>query len=353
MAPTAICPSVAEWELLLRGDFSCLEAEPLAQHLEECEACAATVEQLQVEDTLADQLRQGKVSEVQPASALVRSLIDQFTRLEPANDVEFDKNIDPTSSTIEPVREADSVPEANEPALPTSLAFLAPPQQSDEIGRLGRYRVLKVLGEGGMGFVLQAEDPALERMVALKVMKPEAAARAGAKERFLREARATAKIEHDHIVSIYEVGEDHGVPYFAMPVLRGISLYKSLKRGCPIPVPHILRIGRQIALGLDAAHKHGLIHRDIKPGNIWLEEETLRVKILDFGLALPSNQQTNLTQSGVVMGTPNFMAPEQAAGDHDWIIAPILFSLGCVLYRLCTGQQPFQGKDIMATLTAA
>ena len=133
--------------------------------------------------------------------------------------------------------------------------FLAPPHGPGEIGRLGPYRVLKVLGAGGMGVVFQAEDPQLQRLVALKAMLPALAASASARERFLREARAAAAVEHDHIVAIYQVGEDRGVPFLAMPLLKGEPLEDRLKRDKRLlPSAEVLRIGREIAAGLAAAH---------------------------------------------------------------------------------------------------
>src|SRR5262249_52432632 len=153
------------------------------------------------------------------------------------------------------------------------FAFLSPPQAADEIGRLGHYRVLKLLGSGGMGMVFQAEDCTLKRQVALKAMKPAMAADEGNKQRFLREAQRTAAIEHDHIVTIYQVGEENDVPYLARKLLQGQSLEDRLKQeGGWLQLPEVLRIGREISEGLAAAHAKELIHRDIKPANIWLEE---------------------------------------------------------------------------------
>jgi serine/threonine protein kinase len=154
------------------------------------------------------------------------------------------------------------------------IDFLAPAQQPDEIGRLGPYRIIKVLGHGGMGVVFRAEDPALDRMCALKTMLPEVAKKPAMKERFLREARAAAKLEHDHIIPIYQVAEDRGVPYIAMPFLKGAALEDWFKQkqkgqaGTPLTEPQILKLGREIARGLAAAHEQGLVHRDIKPANI-------------------------------------------------------------------------------------
>ncbi len=229
--------------------------------------------------------------------------------------------------------------------------FLSPPQAGDEIGRLGSYRVLKVLGAGGMGVVFQAEDPRLNRMVALKAMLPALAASGSNKERFIREARAAAAIEHDHIVAIFQVDEDRGVPFIAMPLLRGEALEDRLKRQRKLPLPEALRIAKETAEGLAAAHERNMIHRDIKPANIWLEGEKGRVKLLDFGLARTARGDSQLTQQGAIIGTPAYMAPEQGAGK------PVdtrcdLFSLGCVLYRMATGQMPFKGADTVSTLVA-
>src|SRR5262249_5905800 len=158
-----------------------------------------------------------------------------------------------------------------EPIEQDLCAFLAPSQAADELGRLGPYRVLEVLGSGGMGVVFRAEDPQLRRQVALKAMLPALAANKSARQRFLREARAAASIKHEHIVTIYQVSEDRGVPFLAMEFLEGESLDDRAKRMGQLPLAEALRIGREIASGLEAAHEHGLIHRDIKPANIWLE----------------------------------------------------------------------------------
>ena len=156
--------------------------------------------------------------------------------------------------------------------LPDELTrFLAPPERPDEIGRLGPYRVLAVLGQGGMGVVFRAEDPALDRPVALKAMLPGMAAVPTATERFLREAKAAAALKHEHIVTIYQVGEDRGVPFLAMEFLEGEPLDDRLRREGRLPLAEVLRIGREIAVGLAAAHDRGLVHRDIKPANLWLE----------------------------------------------------------------------------------
>ena len=228
-------------------------------------------------------------------------------------------------------------------------SFLSPAQTTDELGRLGPYRILEIRGSGGMGVVFRAEDPQLKRIVALKAMLPELAASSASKMRFLREAQAVAQIKHDHIVTIHQVGEDRGAPYLAMELLQGESLDDRIKREGKLPMIEVMRIGREIADGLEAAHEEHLIHRDIKPANIWLEQKKGRVKILDFGLARSADGSAHVTQSGAIVGTPAFMAPRAGRGtevDHRCD----LFSLGCVLYRLATGQSPFKGTDAISTL---
>jgi serine/threonine protein kinase/Leucine-rich repeat (LRR) protein len=224
-----------------------------------------------------------------------------------------------------------------------------PPAAAGEVGSLGPYRIVKELGKGGMGAVYAAVDTRLERRLALKVMLTQFAANTSAKERFLREAKAAAKVSHDNVVVVYEADERNGISYIAMQFLEGYPLDQYLrKKGVPT-VPQVLRIAAETAAGLAAAHKIGLIHRDIKPANLWLEAPHGRVKVLDFGLAKPVDTESELTRSGMVVGTPAYMSPEQARGekvDH----RTDLFSLGSVLYRLCTGKLPFTGPTTMAVL---
>lgn len=222
--------------------------------------------------------------------------------------------------------------------------------------KLEYYRPIKILGQGGMGTVYLAEDTRLGREVAIKTLRPELAINPQAKERFLREARTAAKLEHDHIIPIYSVGEANGTPFLAMPLLKGEPLDALIRRTAgPLPVAVVVRIAREAAAGLAAAHERGLIHRDIKPGNIWLEAPTGRVKILDFGLAKAADagseadSETNLTASGAIVGTPAYMAPEQASG-YSVDGRADLFSLGCVLYELLAGKRAFTGPNTMSIL---
>ncbi len=236
---------------------------------------------------------------------------------------------------------------------PADSPRFAPPTVEGDLGRLGKYRILKELGRGGMGAVYLAFDERLQRKVALKVMLPKATAKATAKDRFLREARAAACISSDYVVSIHEADEIDGTPYIALQYLQGYPLDEYLKKKGLPSLPQVVRIGQETALGLAAAHKLGLVHRDIKPGNIWLEAPNGRVKILDFGLAKPVEEADGkeLTASGALVGTPAYMAPEQGLGLALDGRAD-LFSLGCLLYRLSTGRLPFDRPGLMATVMA-
>src|SRR5262249_32441243 len=218
------------------------------------------------------------------------------------------------SPEVPPAPPAPGSVDAPPPYVPPT-SCLAPPQADGEIGRLGSYRVLKELGHGGMGAVYLAEDTGLQRQVALKVMLPSALVHVGARERFQREARAMAALKHEHIATVFQVSQDRDVPFLAMELLDGETLHERLRREGRLSVAEVLRIGREAAARLAAAHKRGLIHRDIKPGNLFLEGPGGRVKLLDFGLARELQaEQTPLTQEGAIVGTPAYMAPEQMRG---------------------------------------
>ena len=230
--------------------------------------------------------------------------------------------------------------------------FLGPPSVPGDLGTLGGYRILRVLGEGGMGYVFHGEDDQLRRSVALKVMKPSVAAGAIATERFLREGRAAAGLKSDHVVTIYQVGEENGVAFLAMEFLDGANLEDWLRaRNGTAAISAGLRILRDVLKGLTAAHAKGMVHRDIKPANLWVDSSTGRIKVLDFGLTRAVSGEDQLTAEGALVGTPSYMAPEQARSQPVDARAD-LFSAGVVLYRILTGVSPFQRGDTIATLTA-
>jgi hypothetical protein len=228
------------------------------------------------------------------------------------------------------------------------LGFLEPATQPGALGRIGHYEVFEVLGRGGFGIVLRAIDDTLRRMVAVKVLAPHLAATSPARNRFLREARSYAAIRHENVVQVHAV-DAHPIPHLVMEFLPGETLQRMIDRIGPLDVATILSIGRQIAAGLAAAHQIGLIHRDVKPANVLVEGATTkRVKLTDFGLARAADD-ASVSQSGLVAGTPLYMAPEQARGatlDH----RADLFSLGSVLYVMCTGRPPFRASSTAAIL---
>ena len=184
----------------------------------------------------------------------------------------------------------------------------------NHLGRLGTYEVTGVIGVGGMGVVLKAMDPSLDRVVAVKVMSPRLSHNENARKRFAREAKAAAAVLHPNVIPIHSVASGSTLPFLVMSYIRGGSLQKRLDQVGPLPLVEVLRIGSQIASGLAAAHEQGLVHRDIKPENILLEEGVERVTITDFGLARSVDDNT-ITQMGSIAGTPQYMSPEQARGE--------------------------------------
>jgi WD40 repeat protein/serine/threonine protein kinase len=237
---------------------------------------------------------------------------------------------------------------AGGPGESMNLNFVAPPRRADSLGRLGHYEVLEVVGHGGMGIVMRAFDDKLHRVVAIKALAPALATSPAARERFVREARATAAVNHDNVIAIHAVEDTEAVPYLVMQFIHGCTLEQKIRRNGPLAVTEILRIGLQIAQGLAAAHAQGLVHRDVKPSNILLENSVERVKITDFGLAQAVNDASP-AQARLIAGTPAYMSPEQAAGKQVDQRSD-LFSLGSVLYVLCTGAAPFRASSTIAVL---
>jgi hypothetical protein len=233
-------------------------------------------------------------------------------------------------------------------AAPGALPFLEPSDDPGALGRLGGYEVLGVLGQGGTGIVLRAFDPALHRHVAIKVLAAEYAAHPAARQRFAREARAAAAVSHEHVVAVHAVAATATPPYLVMAFIAGQSLQQRLDRSGPLELKEILRIGMQTAAGLAAAHAQGLVHRDVKPANIMLENGVERVKLTDFGLARAADD-ASVTHPGDVAGTPQYMAPEQARGETVDQRAD-LFALGSTLYAMCTGHAPYRGGSCVAVL---
>lgn len=223
--------------------------------------------------------------------------------------------------------------------------FLDPPQRDGELGRLGPYRVLGLLGQGGMGAVFHARDGRLKRQVALKMMQKKWAATAVGRKRFIEEARSMAAVHHDNVATVFEVGVHRGVPFMAMEMLKGQPLDELIKATDQFCYQDVLRLALEVARGLAAAHACGIIHRDIKPANIWIESPTGRAKILDFGLAIAGSSFDRFSTRGSVLGSPAYLSPEQSRGE------PLddrtdLYSLGVVLYQMCAGRLPLRAKTV-------
>lgn len=311
------CPADAALRLLLEGQEAPTD---LSEHINACEVCQQRLDQLAAGDTfaqgVAERLRDGRHDATEIAAA------------------------------IDHIRRATPLPASDDLGVPPGL--VTPSSYPGALGRLGQYELLQVLGRGGMGTVFKAYDPSLHRVVAIKLLAPHLAHNPVARKRFVREAQAAAAVSHDHVVTIHAIDEIAEQPAIVMQYIQGRSLQQKLDAEGPLPLNEILRIGLQTAAGLAAAHAQGLVHRDVKPANILLENGVQRVRLTDFGLARTVDDYA-LTASGVIAGTPQYMSPEQAQGDA---VTPRsdLFSLGCVMYAMCTGNSPFRASTAMGVL---
>jgi serine/threonine protein kinase len=330
MKPTTACPSTDELRQLLGNSLSDQQQEACAQHLDRCECC------------------QAKLEELATGGTNLSRLVERLDQSEPVAESAYWPAIRAVgqAAALAPTIAPGSTPRVRD----TSTNFLLPATDPAYLGSLAHFDVMRVLGRGGMGIVLEAFDSRLQRHVALKVLDPELAHDETARQRFCREARAAASITHENVVAVHQVehAADNGLPYLVMQLVAGETLEQRLLREKRLPLKEIVRIGLQAAEGLAAAHAQGLTHRDIKPGNILLEPPSDRVKLTDFGLARIADD-VKLTRTGFVTGTPLYMAPEQALGESADPRSD-LFSLGAILYEMCAGQPPFQGNSALAIL---
>jgi serine/threonine-protein kinase len=327
MATEQCHAAVSDLTRLLDGDLPEPEQIEWLRHLDSCPACRQQLQRLATDEKSRDALERylngGKAGPSETLRQAMTKLRDRMTFSVPTQD------------------EVDEITQM-------SLDFLDPPSKPNQLGTFDQYEILEELGRGGWGIVFKALDPALHRLVAIKVIAPQFAACSSARERFLREARAAAAVYHKHVITIYAVAETKGLPCIVMQFVAGDSLQEYMKKCSPLPVEEILRIGIQTAQGLAAAHAQGFVHRDIKPANILLESGSGLVKITDFGLARTA-KDASITQTGAIVGTPKYMSPEQARGETVDYRAD-LFSLGSVLYFMCTGQAPFRGDSSLSVL---
>jgi serine/threonine protein kinase len=328
MKAASICPNADELRQLVDGSLSGERQQECTEHIDSCTGCQAKLEQIATGGT--------NLSRV----------VEKLDEAEPIASAAYWPAIKALHAGVEPT----VVPESGTRSRNLSLDFLQPATDAAYLGRLAQFDVMRVIGRGGMGVVLEAFDTRLQRNVALKVLDPELASDDVARQRFCREARTAASITHENVVAVHHVEKagDDGLPFLVMQLISGESLDQRLSRGGKLSVREVVRIGLQAAQGLAAAHAQGLIHRDIKPGNILLETVQDRVKLTDFGLARGA-EDLKLTRTGFVSGTPLYMAPEQALGEEPDPRSD-LFSLGAVLYEMCAGHPPFAGSSPLVIL---
>ncbi len=319
------CPDEDILVALLDCDLNGSRDTEVADHVSVCKTCQQCLETLVTRDLRSDlefdQLSSHLcIEQDEPDFTLAEDLLRKIT---------------------------DTLTSCTQYELSWSLDFLAPSDNPASLGRLGQYEIIELIGRGGMGIVLKGRDNKLERVVAVKVLAPELATNSNARRRFLREAKAAASINHDHLVTVHAV-ESGELPYLVMEYIDGCSLQEKVDREGMLETKEILRIGMQTAQGLAAAHEQGLIHHDIKPANILLRNGVERVQITDFGLARAVDDVA-ITRTGEIRGTPQYMSPEQARGEPTDQRSD-LFSLGAVLYAMCAGRAPFHADSTMGVL---
>lgn len=247
------------------------------------------------------------------------------------------------------VPEGDTDEGKSDRRLKRLVEYLAPTDDPKMLGRLGTYEVCGIIGQGSTGIVLKALEPALNRFVAIKVMSPLFSSSGAARKRFARESRAVAAVSHEHVVPIYAVSEWRELPYIVMQYIPGVSLLQRIDKDGPLDTCDVARIGLQIAKGLAAAHDQGVVHRDVKPANVLLENNVDRAMVTDFGLARVADE-ASMTRSGTIAGTPQYMSPEQAQGET---VDPRsdLFSLGSLMYAACTARPPFRAETVFGVIS--
>lgn len=321
--PQDACHGRDRLSALLEGHVSDADSDAMLAHLERCPRCQSELEAISGEERDWSGARHVLLSTKQHSdSGSASSSFHPFDRSHAARSDAWAESI--------------------------SKKLLSPPSHPEMLGRIGRYDIERWIGAGGMGIVFKGFDTELHRAVAIKVLAPSLALNGAARHRFAREARAAAAVVHENVVPIYDVEANREIPYLVMRFIPGESLQSRLDREGPLELKQILRIGKQLAAGLSAAHAQGLIHRDVKPANVLLEPGIDRAMLTDFGLA-QTIDDANVTASGVLPGTPQYMSPEQARGDK-LTVQSDLFSAGSVLYAMCTGRAPYRAETPLGVL---
>ncbi len=359
------CPSTERLQAAITGHLTEADQAEVDRHLDTCPHCQKIIEQLAVGSSRIIQHAQMTPNQPQADSAFWKALasveediknnltaIVSSPPLRKSENPPPPKNSTPQSSGAYKKNGASSASKIRKPtSLLDELPFIEPTDEEGALGYLHHFKVLSVVGRGGMGIVLESFDTRLSRTVAIKVLDPQLSKNELAQGRFCREARAAAAVGHENVVTIHHVEheEERGLSYIVMHFVRGRSLQDILDMGETLPIVEVVRIAAAVASGLAAAHANHLIHRDVKPANILIDKQTGRVMLTDFGLAR-GHEDVKLTQTGFVAGTPLYMSPEQARGEV--IVDPRsdLFSLGGVLYAMLTGRPPFNGNSAFAVL---
>lgn len=333
------CPDSPLLHVIRKGSISPEQELEIAQHLEQCAQCRSVVEMLSLDDD-SDLMTEASIGENEP--------LPIPTNVE-ANLAELHQQRDDADDNSE--SDDESVGHSSGDGKDAFVIELCQPSTNpDSIGRIGDYDLFERIGHGGMGVVYRGRDSRLGRDVALKLLKPRLAADNVFVERFLREAQAAAGINHRNVITVHAIEFVDGIPVIVMEHVRGESLRARIRRLGPLPLSDVARLGSQIADGLAAAHDQKVTHRDVKPANILLMDETDEVRITDFGLA-HAEGASRLTRTGTLLGTPRYMSPEQARGEKTGP-ASDLFCLGSVLYTMCVGRPPFSGKNQGEVVTA-
>ena len=339
------CPQPNVLIEFLQGKLHPPQLDQCESHVKDCTLCHETLVGLSSNDTLSERvaaaLQEDETGDLLDVpSAEIQNLLDRLTS------DDFKKSVGSGHSSS---NQGNSTADAEIIADRAAEVLRCVTPSEDSLGTLGDYTLLRLIGAGSTGVVFQAFDQTLERTVALKVLRPSLGEIA--RNRFLIEAKLAASIEHVNVVTIFQVGQVNRLAFMAMPWLPGQTLDSLLASGEQLEENQIVEIITHVAAGLEAAHQKQLVHRDIKPANLWICEDDQRLKILDFGLARISDDNPNLTATGMLAGTPNFMSPEQTRGlELDG--RSDLFSLGCVLYRLLAGKLPFGAPTVLATLSS-
>lgn len=308
------CIDVLILERLLKEQLHGEEEAGVLSHIEKCESCRDSLAGLAGDSELGPELPQ-------------HFDIDSFDRLAPTTVLGEQASV----TNLDQLR-----------------ALLAPSDDPQMIGRLGHYEICGIVGQGSTGVVFKALDRRLNRYVAIKMLAPAYAGSGPARQRFEREGRSIASVRDEHVIPVFAVDEHNGLPYIVMEYMPAGSLAQRIEKKGSLDTCEVTRIGMQIASALAAAHKQGIIHRDVKPANVLLGSGIDRALVTDFGLArIPD--EASVTHSGAISGTPQFMSPEQAKGDPVDFRSD-LFSLGSVMYMSCTGHSPFRSETVFGVI---